>query len=80
MRNIRNVLIIVNRKKKDSSLITEDIQSYLNGENIEVQVHSTGTDIWSLCGLWHYACLDSYDYPYPCLYDACSGEILKRLW
>lgn len=48
MRNIRNVLIIVNRKKKDSSKITEDIQSYLKGENIEVQVHSTGTDINSI--------------------------------
>jgi NAD+ kinase len=42
MRSIKNVLIIVNRKKKDSSQITDDIQSYLKSLNIKISVLSSG--------------------------------------
>lgn len=45
MRKIKKVLIIVNRKKDDSVQITEDIQSFLNKEGIEVYVFSSGSDI-----------------------------------
>ena len=38
MRNIKKVLIIVNKKKKDSSKITEDIKNYLLKFNIEVSL------------------------------------------
>ena len=44
MRNIKKVLIIVNKKKKDSSNITQDIRDYLKNENIEVFVLYTGFD------------------------------------
>lgn len=45
MRSIKKVLLIVNRKKKDSSKITEDIRMYLENKNIVVRLFSTGSEI-----------------------------------
>lgn len=45
MRKIKKILIIVNRKKEDSAQITEDIQSFLKKESIEVYIFSSGSDI-----------------------------------
>jgi len=51
MRSIKKVIIIVNRKKKDSSQITDEIKNYLEADNIEVSVFSTGTDVKKLINL-----------------------------
>ena len=45
MRHIKNVLIIVNRKKKDSSQITSDIEKYLVKEKIKVEILYTDMEI-----------------------------------
>ncbi|MBI9097027.1 MAG: NAD(+)/NADH kinase [Spirochaetaceae bacterium] len=45
MRHIKNVLIIVNRKKKDSSQITSDIEKYLVKEKIKVEILYTDMDV-----------------------------------
>jgi len=51
MRSIKKVIIIVNRKKRDSSQITDEIKNYLEADNIEVSVFSTGTDVKKLINL-----------------------------
>ncbi|MBN2655414.1 MAG: NAD(+)/NADH kinase [Spirochaetales bacterium] len=45
MRKINKVLIIVNRKKKDSLSIAGEIRSYLQEKNIETAQHETETDL-----------------------------------
>lgn len=48
MRSIKNVLIIVNQKKKDSSQITQDIKDYLKKDNIDVRVFHSGFSTYEL--------------------------------
>jgi len=45
MRSIENVLIIVNKKKKESSQIVDSITSHMTSLDINVIVLSTGTDL-----------------------------------
>jgi len=45
MRTIDNVLIIVNRRKKDSLAIAGEIRSYLEKQKISTFLHETETDI-----------------------------------
>ncbi|MBB6481988.1 NAD(+)/NADH kinase [Spirochaeta isovalerica] len=45
MHRIKNVLIIVNRKKKDSLSIAGEIKTYLEEKNIQTTLHETETPI-----------------------------------
>ncbi len=44
MRSIKNVLIIVNKKKTDAMVVTEDIKEYLIKQNIDFTVYFTGSN------------------------------------
>jgi NAD+ kinase len=44
MRNIKNVLLVVNKKKKDSLEIKNSIENYLKDQNIQFQVVYTGRE------------------------------------